>query len=117
MRNISIFCQEEIEEERMTTTKTLIEAATLTEEEEKHAFYDVPSEGQGPYWNPAVGTSIATVARDKALWAMVDWLKEGFAEIYVEGNYPKSFQDDREDAGARLRRKLLAAGIKRPAVV
>ena len=69
--------------EAMTTTKTLIEAATLTEEEQTALRRPLRFEQVNPLASPydgyfvaeaAAPKVIATAARDKALWAVVDWL-------------------------------------------
>ena len=73
------------------STKTLVEAATLTEED------DAPN--LAPNCPPqALFKAIAHAARDKALWAVVDWLhgKDG----WPNGKY--------------LDEVLTYAGIERP---
>ena len=62
----------------MTTTKTLIEAATLTEEE-IHNLLPVELRNftvDGLPYSPS-GKDVATAARDKALWAVQEHLAKG----------------------------------------
>ena len=55
----------------MTTTKTLIEAATLTDTGIWDALGTWPPGRKSSQPDYAL---VADAARDKALWAMVDWL-------------------------------------------
>ena len=84
----------------MTTTKTLIEAATLTEEEIDSAKNI--EQAEGPLWwgdnYAAFARAAAAAARDKALWACVDWLRTPY--------YGKSSQ--------HLEEVLIYEGIERP---
>ena len=91
----------------MTTTKTLIEAATLMDEEMRAALGT---------WPPGRKTSqpdhalVADAARDKALWAVVDWLGEERLRLSkVTGYFPGMSK-----ARRLLDEQLTEAGIERP---
>lgn len=75
-----------------TTTKTLIELATLTGEDE------APDRLSTEMTIQELFKAISTVARDKALWAVVDWW---------------AARSDTK-AASELRNMLTAAGIERP---
>lgn len=88
----------------MTITETprasLIEAATLTEKERHTVTFDAPITGGYP-WAPSIGGRIATAARDKALWAVAEWLRAS-KDTTVQWE------------GGNLAGMLTAANIERP---
>ncbi len=93
----------------MTTTKTLIEQATLTEDERSdandcHSLNETCLVDQCP--NCEKG--LATAARDKALWAVVDWLHSLYDWVGIKHI---------ASPGSILAGELTAASIERPAVV
>ena len=98
----------------MTTTKTLIEAATLTEEEIKTTVRNVPP---GFQWGrdsviEAERHLVAAAARDKALWAFAAAFEEKAAHVeYTTGPPSGTYIIDQEDWWA-LRNAL--AGSERP---
>ncbi len=101
----------------MTTTKTLIEAATLTTEEIRNLL---PAELRnftvdGVPYSPSA-EDVATAARAKALYAVADWLED----IPLSGGGPEwadTFSENAWDWAAVKIRELTAAGIERPADV
>ena len=93
----------------MTTTKTLIEAATLTEEEklivrERVELRSNHVPGRMAF-ESEVEDVIATAARDKAFWAVVDWLKE---------RSPAYRRGEQYTIVGALVAELTAWGIERP---
>ena len=73
----------------MTTNKTLIEQATLTDGEKANIAIGIEVELRGESENLVEGhmvDAIAAAARDKALWTMVEWLDKRYG--YMSVNNP-----------------------------
>ena len=92
-------------------TKTVIEAATLTPEEREQHIYSIRAGGA------VFALSLESAARDKALYAVVDWLGTATTgpnlEEYTQEQW-QAYNHAVRDVALSLVSRLIAAGIERP---
>ena len=86
----------------------LIEAATLTPEERGQHIRYLRDDGT------LFSSSLEYAARDKALWAVVEWLGTQRIRFTAVAEDVNISGEGFTNLGARLANQLTAAGIRRP---